>query len=306
MNAASTPDAIERTSAFNSLRLEYFKADVASLAIAEEVQTAEATDDEINALLDTSEEPSHGQESPTDKPKVDVASIKFFLTAILLSKVIRNNELLDNEELKTEAVSKAIDAWCYFASEGNFIFTKLGKGEGPPEALEKFSALGDKEKALVEFVLKCMVPVIVEAIAFDALGTEKLYVVLRRAYDQIEEENLLRRFTVLSVLMYVGFSMSPVPKDVIDRARDFIKGHITTSIALVLSIILYTFYMNPFLGDNNRRKVEELMLEIRVKMEPGPAANKKREALKGGLAAQLLRLRQGNDELDEGQDRSRA
>ena len=150
--------------------------------------------------------------------------------------------------------------------------------------------------------MKCMLPVIVGSIAFEALGTEKLYVILRRAYDQIPEEDLLRHFVVLSVLMFVGFSMSPVPKDVIEKARSFIKGPITTSIALVFSIILYGFYINPFLGDSNRRKIEELMLEIRVKLQPGPAPNKKREALKGGLAAQLQKLRGIVGELDDDKD----
>ena len=141
MTVASAADATERMREFNALKLDYVKADAASLALAEEVHEAEATDEEINALLDTSDEPDNDR---TERliTNLDSPGLKFFLTTLLLSKVIRNNELLDNEELKAEAVSKAIDAWCYFASEGNFLFTKLGKGEGAPETLREIFALG--------------------------------------------------------------------------------------------------------------------------------------------------------------------
>jgi predicted MPP superfamily phosphohydrolase len=301
MASGSPFNSEEQIAAFNAMTFQYFKADSASLAIASEVREAGATDDEINALLDMSDESPREQPASVENKNAEQqhsVSLKYFSTALLLSKVIRNNELLDNEELKIGGIKKSVDAWCYFASVGNFAFDSITKREAAPEALERFNRLDQNEKVMVEFVMKCFLPLIITAFAWDSLGTEKLYMVFTKTYDEIPKANVLRRLIVLSVLMSVGFSMFPVPKAVMDRAREFIK-ECPEPIALLLSILLFGFYLNPFLGNDNRRKVEDLMLEISVKLAPGPAANKRREAIKGGLLSQLRKLRGENDLEDD-------
>jgi hypothetical protein len=282
--------ADERIRDFNNFHFQLFKADAASVALASEIQEASATDEEIHALLDLSEETPDRKE-PSKVKANESFVLKYFLTTLLLSKVVRNNELLDNEKLKLEAVNRAVECWCFFAAEGSIVFDRLMNGEGTPEALERFSNLSTTEKPFMEFVLKCFMNVIIGAIAYDSLGTEKLYVIFRKAYDATPEDKILKRLILLYVLMYVGFSMSVVPKDVMGRAKTFIKETINPSLALLLTTTLYTMYLNPFLGEDNRKKIEELMLEIGVKVQPGPAANKKRESLKGGLVSQLRSLR---------------
>ncbi len=83
MTVASAADATERMREFNALKLDYVKADAASLALAEEVHEAEATDEEINALLDTSDEPDNDRGSTSDKTNLDSPGLKFFLTTFI-------------------------------------------------------------------------------------------------------------------------------------------------------------------------------------------------------------------------------
>jgi predicted MPP superfamily phosphohydrolase len=295
---------------FNSFKMKLWKPEAASFLLATDVQEAGATDSEINTLIDQIEErPNESEQAPQEQTTGEGVAVResallqYFLTNLLLSKVVRNNELLDDESLKLQAINLAIESWCWFAAEPALrfdqIFEKIPAADIPPETIERFSNLSDATKAQVEFVLKCLLHVILSYMAYESIGTEKLYVVLKKAYDDVPEDALLKRLILLFVLLHVGFSMKEVPGDIMRRATDFIKESASSSILFLLSLSIYTAYMNPFLGETNRHRVEDLMVEIGIKSLPASGADKMRGKVKGVLLTELQKLRQSTNENEE-------
>jgi hypothetical protein len=215
----------------------------------------------------------------------------YFALTLLLSKLVRNNELVDNEALKIRALSKAIEAWCYFAMQGWLLFEDVANGKGPEKIVEKFNSLDDKEKAFMEFTAKCVTSAVISYIAQDAIGTDKLLVVINKSYDETDPALTLKRLTLLQVLLYLGFSAAMCPPETIDKSINFIRTTKHPSTLMLLTLSLFGTYLNPFLGAENRKLLENLMAEVSVAQNAGGSSAAQRNQAKTMLIPRLQQLR---------------
>lgn len=256
---------------FKNIRFDSDGVGMASLDIMSSIETTPKTDAEIDALMDEVDTPPTVNKQPSRR-EMNSPLARYFLTTQLLSKVVRNNELVDNEGLKLAAVEKAAEGWSYLAAEGLHIYEQMKAGE-LPEVKRHFDELPEPEKASAEIFLKVLWNIGMAAMANDALKSDKLYVVLQKAYENTNKDNTLKRYMLLNVLLSLGFSHA-VPKYVVDQAIQFIKDTNNSSILFLLTFALFAMYMNPYLGADNRRQLEQIMLQLKLKVagvtKPGP------------------------------------
>jgi hypothetical protein len=289
-------DPLDRIPQFNSFKMKYAQAQALAITqqISLDVKGADATDAEINLLMDEMEDTT-SVPAPTsleENPHQTASPLHtYFVLTLLLSKMVRNNELVDNEALKLRALSKAIEAWCYFAMEGWLLFDDVTTGKGPEKIVAKFNSMDDKEKALVEFTAKCVMSAVISYIAQDAIGTDKLLVVINKSYDETESALTLKRLILLQVLLYLGFSAAKCPPETIDKAVDFIKSTKHPSTLTLLTLSLFGAYMNPFLGVENRKLLENLMAEVSIAQNARGWSAAQRNQAKSILIPRLQHLR---------------
>lgn len=316
-NASLLESALEKVQAFetqfrpedripNFHSFKFSWAQALSDALALDVKSADATDAEIDIIVDEIDESitfPEMEESKTVSTRNPLSD--YFESVLLLSKVARNNELVDNEKLKLQAIDKAIEAWCYFSMEGWIAFDLLSRGEGPEGVQERFNDLDDKSKSTLEFTLKGVLSAIVSLFAQDAMGTDKLLVLLAKAYDATDQALLLKRLLLIQVLLYLGFSAARCPPETITRAKGFIRDTRHDATLMLLTLWLFGAYMSPFLGIENRRLLEDLMADIVVARNAGKdLSSAQRNHAKTLLLPRLQKLRGnlGDDNADGGDE----
>lgn len=101
---------------------------------------------------------------------------------ILLNKVLRNNELLVDHELKLLATTAVLTHWakyiCFVLESFDRISVDSSNEES--EARAKFDALSPQAKGYLENFVKVTLPVYTTALVYETVGTEKLRAVFDR------------------------------------------------------------------------------------------------------------------------------
>jgi predicted MPP superfamily phosphohydrolase len=291
---------LERSS---TLQMKYGDATGASLAIASDIEAAKATDAEVQALADKFEEQHHHvltAKSAKKEGRSDTETIlvKYFLNTLLLSKVVRNNELIDNEASKLIAVREAIKGWTYFCAGPSVDFDDALAGKSIDEHNKLFAKLNEKEKAQAEFLMKVLLPVVTMQFASEAINTDKLSVILNKVYDELPVKDTYRRLVLINILLNMGLA-TELSKDTIGKVISFIKETSQTSYLMLLLMELMIEYLNPFVVDANRQKLEALVIEIRLKIEGATQPGRKRDAVRGAITADLKKLRAKSPLADE-------
>jgi hypothetical protein len=278
---------------FRNSSIKFPQAQAFSEALAKDVQGADATDAEMNIIIDEIDDLIIFPENNESKVAAARSPLSDYLgSLLLLSKIVRNNELVDNEALKLLAVNKAIEGWCFFSMEGWNTFDRLSRGEGPEAVQERFNKLDEKEKSSLEFAAKCVMSAIVSAMAQDAIGTDKLLVVLNKSYDDTDGALILKRLILIQVLLYLGFASDRCPPETIRKAKEFIRDTKHDATLMLLTLWVFGTYMSPFLGIQNRRLLEDLMTDVLVAQAGGkPTSSQQRNHMKTLLLPRLQKLR---------------
>jgi hypothetical protein len=282
------------------MRLRYADAAKASLAIASDIESAKATEAELQALSDEFEEENllkQTQKNDSLSP-IDSVAMKYFLSAMLLSKVVRNNELIDNEEEKLKAVRVVIRAWTYFCAGPSVDYEDMLVGRSIEEHNKIVVNATEEEKAKLEFFMKVLMPIITMQFASETLNTDKLSVVLNKAYDEILAKDLYRRLVLLVILLNLGLG-GDLSKEIMSKVINFVKEASSIPLLMMLSMAVLIQYMNPFVGETNRHKLESLVIEIRLKIEGVTKPGAQRDAARGTISAQLKILRDKNVDVGE-------
>jgi predicted MPP superfamily phosphohydrolase len=271
-------DLYETLSKGQDIRFRLSKPEETADQLVGEIQEMSLTDTELDQLMDEMEasRPRLGTDGTAEKSKpasdeverADERLYDLLLTTTLLSSVVRNSELVDNEDLKSDAVKTALEGWCYFAIRSARMADDVLDGKAPTEIMEKFSALSEREKKFFEIFAKYFMHVIVGVGVYDTMGTQMLKSILQKCMGAVSPERVLERMLYLYVLIDLAFVDSTARQvEAIELLDEFVKDYRDKPAILALLLMkLHALYFRPNLGTDNRNSIEELMADINLKM----------------------------------------
>jgi predicted MPP superfamily phosphohydrolase len=194
--------------------------------------------------------------------------LKYFATTMLLSKVIRNNELLNDAELKFRAVNTAIGSWSFFVTVGYGFFEmlvnrseKIAENE---EFIRGFQELSPAEKGKMELFMKVQQNVMMGILAYESIGTDKLRMVFNKCFQETSEENYMKRLILLYVLVDLAFVRGNISQaEAVALVTAFVKQHHSNVWILVLVLSkLGIIYDRPDINQENEHAIERIMADI--------------------------------------------
>jgi hypothetical protein len=185
----------------------------------------------------------------------DPPGVKCFYSLDLLSRVIRNSELVDDLEFKVSAMTGTIATWAKFlllmSIMIEYIFTHVYD-----------STLRSEESDETRYVVELLIPIGFQYIILNSLGSDKSDVLIKGA---LEESNVSLLEKVLLAWLYADLRFNDymrILKNVISGFQDIF--------ILELCILRLTIYylLNP-LTEGERRQLEELMAEVTLQIKKG-------------------------------------
>ena len=147
-----------------------------------------------------------------DVPDATVALGNYYGSIAVLSAVVRNSELVDNPDLKLQAVSEALDGWTFFAGRHAKKFDELDSNIGSADDVAKFSKLSQEERKNVELVAKAVFPVLVGETMGEQIETDKLRSVFQKCYSETKRTKSVKRVLLFCVLIDLAFLHSRQPQ----------------------------------------------------------------------------------------------
>lgn len=191
--------------------------------------------------------------------------LRAYNSMLLLSKVIRNSELLRDSDLKRTATADALRYWASFICGVLDSFEQLEAATSTSsEARRRFEELPPASKAYLEYFIKVAVPALASRVIHESLGTDKLRTVF---------EGLLREGPPLVIRVLLAFLLLDMAANdrsgtsgAIKTVEEFIKGHGTRYLNELISGKLLTIYYTPNLGPGNRALIERIYSETQMKV----------------------------------------
>src|SRR4029077_12596054 len=99
----------------------------------------------------------------------------YITTPQLFARIVRNCELLPDVSLKARATDIVIHKWSKLVISGSQAYDALlNEKETPDEIQASFNALDQKQKGLLEKLMKCYGPVMSIFMLYDCIGTRFL------------------------------------------------------------------------------------------------------------------------------------
>jgi hypothetical protein len=199
------------------------------------------------------------------RPSSQPAS-EFLYTALLLSRIVRNSELLPDAESKLNGVSAASEAWTTLTGLGIRLFDLLHDDNGAEDSAPAFREMSETERSQLERTLKCSLPVLGAFAFYLAMGSRLLGEVLEGALKIFPDRADGRRFMLTCVLLNMTF-LDGYENDqsVIRIIRGMISDKKANQHHLYLLLeALSLIYHQSGLGDKNRNLIEELMGEVNL------------------------------------------
>jgi hypothetical protein len=183
---------------------------------------------------------------------------------MLLSKVVRNSELMTDAELKRSAVGSALKHWssfiCLFLNSFERFTASAANSSEVREAFEKLPA---QAKGYIEHFIKVLLPVLTTQVVYGSLGTDKL----RGVFDTLlqDDQPLVTQMILAFLLLDVASANRSNTGVAIKKVEEFIKGHGTRYLNELISMKLLTMYYTPNIGKANRERIERIYAQTQLK-----------------------------------------
>jgi predicted MPP superfamily phosphohydrolase len=241
-------------------------------------------DDEHSSVANS----TRSETSPDDSFDILEKEKKYFAALTILSTTVRNCELTNDAKLKDAAVNEAANGWSFFAIRGGQQFNDLLDGKGEAAQLEKFRKLKPDLVKSSEIWLKCGLSVIISQIAGLTLGTDKLRSIIASCLAGTDEKEIIKRIILFFLLIEIAFAHGDQPQTQALKLVDDLIGTYKQQLPVLTLLFskLHQLYYKPNLGDENRRKIEQLMTDIHLRVH-GIASTQK--GIAGSMVDKFLK-----------------
>lgn len=204
------------------------------------------------------------EEKMPSKQRIHDLSVAY-ASMVLLSKVVRNNELLKDLSMKTEIVHQVLDYWAQYIGYVVTAFDSAIDADNADIDNRRFDRLTVEQKQFVEHFIKITFPLMFSSAIHGSLGTEKLRSIFESIVDD-EKKPVIVRLLVVFLLIDVSFiDRSEAANEMIKRVEGFAKNSSSRLITELICEKLLLVYNTPHLGEPNRRLIERLYAETQLK-----------------------------------------
>lgn len=291
---------------FKDTTIKVFKMGV--VPRIESLKKLAVTDEMIEEILDDNESSYLEHQKSNDLERVEITPKdpeesrleKDILTAIqrsfdallLLSKVVRNSELVDDNDLKVRATRRVLIGWSKFIYKAIASFDEMLALPPDHEGREKYDSLDNNERQLVEYVLKMVMPVSVSYLIHDALGTKKLQEILKQFLVDENQVPLLTRILVIFLLLDLTYAERRTNKgDAVQRVQELVRTNNSNYMLSLVAEKLISIYFRSNVGDENRGSIENVLAAIQIDLNNVNAPEKNKGLFKSMYVEELRRRR---------------
>ncbi|QDZ06422.1 hypothetical protein FPZ24_02145 [Sphingomonas panacisoli] len=253
-------------------------------------------DDEIiEGVLDTADEENgpkaisgdleNGTRPPNRNKIRDMATTYSSIT--LLSKVVRNSELLTDLELKKRAVLSSISHWGVFIGHVVSSFDKAIDSEEPGRESRYLGKLTDEQRQFVEHFVKVMLPLFLSGSIHSSLGTEKLRAIFESIVGDDSEPLLVRLLTAFLLIDVSFLDRSEAAGEMIKRVEAFAKTLNSRFVSELICEKLLFVYSSPNIGQSNRVLIERFYAETQLRLFGIKAGSPRYSQGKSGIVKEM-------------------
>ena len=236
-----------------------------------------------------------GQQPPSKQRIHDLSTA--YASMLLLSKVVRNSELVKDIDLKRSAVVQAITHWGQFIGYLVTSFDKAVDTVRDDDNHRPIDKLTDEQKRFLEHFIKIMIPLVFSGSIHSSLGTEKLRSIYEEIIDDSSQYPTIIRLLTALLLVDVSFlDRSDAASEMIKKVDKFTKASKSRFMIELICQKLLLVYNTPNIGDRNRALIERLYAETQLRVHGVPTQSPAYGTQKSGI---VLHMRKQSAEQDE-------
>jgi predicted MPP superfamily phosphohydrolase len=282
-----------------------FGGDGSVLARPKSLSDLGLDDDVVEGMLDSADADARparvrgdleeGRQPPSKQRIHDLSTA--YASMILLSKVVRNSELIKDMDLKSTAVIQAMTHWGQFIGYMVTSFDKAVDTVRDEHNHRPIDKLDDDQKKFLEHFIKIMLPLVFSSAVHSSLGTEKLRSIYEDIVDQSSGQPTIVRLLTAFLLVDVSFlDRSEAAADMIKKVELFTKGNSSRFVLELICHKLLVVYNTPNLGDKNRGIIEKLYAETQLRLHGVNSQSPRYGTQKSGIMLGMRKQAVGDDD----------
>jgi len=257
--------------------------------LIKDLKDSELNEEQRDNLTD---KPDSGDElHPREMRKdIDVSKLSeldaFFNTLLLYGKVIKNSEDL-TFEIKSKALTTCINCYCVLLGATKKLIEDQISNELIDKTIEKVGGKKlEDNKSIIDLyqdILKITVPIVLQNIALETLGTNKLATIIR---DKIENESTDEFAQFMYVFLYSDLRL-PESLSYIER---FLKNSESKDIIYLSLFKLIYYYHTGYFKSKAKHQLESIIADSILKLK------RLNKAYKSNV---IMKIRKSNDNPQE-------